>query len=57
MPQLEIMDIILEIISIVLLVNGIILRKKVWGQRLLYFSLGMIVVFILRRFIPALFMM
>ena len=57
MPQMEILDIILEIISIMLLINGFILRKKTWGQRILFFALGMIFVFILRRFIPALLMM
>lgn len=57
MPQMEVLDIILEIISIILLINGILLRKKTWGQRILFFALGMIFVFILRRFIPALFMM
>jgi hypothetical protein len=57
MPKMEILDIILEIMSILLLINGIILRKSKWGQRILYFALGMIFVFILRRFIPAIFMM
>jgi hypothetical protein len=56
MPKLEIMDILLEIISLLLLVNGFLLRKKPWGQRLMYFALGMIFVFILRRFIPFFFM-
>jgi hypothetical protein len=57
MPKMEILDIVLEIMSIMLLINGIVLRKNKWGQRILFFSLGMIFVFILRRFIPALFMM
>ena len=37
----------LEIISIGLLIVGIIYRKKPWGLKLLYFSLGMIVTFVL----------
>jgi hypothetical protein len=57
MSNMELLDIILEIISIVLLINGIILRKKVWGERILWFALGMIVVFILRRFLPFFLMM
>ena len=57
MPKMEILDIILEIMSLLLLINGILLRKNKWGQRILYFALGMIFVFILRRFIPAIFMM
>jgi hypothetical protein len=57
MQKMEILDIILEIISILLLIMGIALRKKIWGQRIVYFALGMIFVFLLRRFLPALFMM
>ena len=43
------MDIIkytLSIISIVLIIAGIIFRKNNWGQKLLFFGLGMFSVFL-----------
>jgi hypothetical protein len=38
---------ILEIIAVILLIAGIIFRKKSWGSSLIYFALGMIATFIL----------
>jgi lipoprotein signal peptidase len=38
---------ILQILSVVLLIVAIIYIKKPWGQKLLYFALGMIVAFAL----------
>lgn len=38
---------VLTILAIVLLVFGIINRKKTWGQKLLYFALGMLVMYAL----------
>jgi hypothetical protein len=44
---METYETILEILSAVLLIIGIIYRKKSWGQKILYFALGMIAVLIL----------
>ena len=43
----------LGILSIGLLIVGFIFRKKPWGLKLLYFSLGMVVLFVLIDVIPA----
>ncbi|MCU0370867.1 MAG: hypothetical protein MUC31_05585 [Bacteroidales bacterium] len=47
---METWNIILQFISIGLLIIAIIFRKKPWGQKLLYFSLGMLAVYILTDF-------
>jgi hypothetical protein len=44
---METWETILEILSVCLLIVAIIYRKKPWGQKLLYFSLGMIIAFLL----------
>ena len=38
---------ILQILTVVLLIIGIIYRKQSWGQKLLYFAIGMLAWYIL----------
>ncbi|MFH1119817.1 MAG: hypothetical protein V1775_08330 [Bacteroidota bacterium] len=45
--KIETIRIILISLAIVLLVTGIINRKKAWGQKVLYFALGMLVMYAL----------
>jgi hypothetical protein len=47
MQKMETWETILEVLSFLLFIVGIIFRKKPWGLKLLYFSLGMIIAFIL----------
>jgi hypothetical protein len=42
---------ILAGISIILLIVGIVYRKKPWGQKLLYFALGIIVFYFVTDFV------
>ncbi|MHC1774026.1 MAG: hypothetical protein AB9834_01310 [Lentimicrobium sp.] len=44
---METFSFVLQILAIGLLVFGIFNRKKAWGQKLLYFALGMLAVFFL----------
>ncbi len=44
---------ILQILSVVLLIVAIIFRKQPWGKKLLYFAMGMIVVFVLTTWVEA----
>jgi len=44
---METYETILEIMSVLFIIIGIIFKKHTWGKRLLYFGLGMFVTFIL----------
>lgn len=46
---------ILELISVLLLIIGLIYRKKKWGSNLIYFALGMLAVFLLTDWIAGWF--